>query len=87
MRVRTTAASAAVVLLTLLGSTACSTASDSTPSSENAEQAARSRPAIDPSKCAVPVDKMPEGCEVEASFAVVEEGVPVEGMPTMAPGN
>ncbi|MFF7335698.1 hypothetical protein ACFZAT_00005 [Streptomyces sp. NPDC008163] len=85
MRVRAAAASAAVVLLTLLGSAACSTTSDSAPSSGNAEQGARSKPAIDPSTCAGPVDKIPEECEIKASFAVVEEGVPVEGAPTMAP--
>ncbi|MEU2022607.1 hypothetical protein ABZ565_10615 [Streptomyces sp. NPDC016469] len=86
MRTRTAAAFAAVVLLTLLGSTACSASSDGPPSSETG-QATRSKPAIDPSECAVPADKTPEECEVDASFAVIEEGVPAEGMPPTAPGN
>ncbi|NEC65002.1 hypothetical protein [Streptomyces sp. SID9727] len=87
MRTRTAAASAAVVLLTLLGSTACSASSDGASPSSESGQTARSKPATDPSECAVPTDEMPEECEVHESFAVIEEGVPADGMPTPAPGN
>ncbi|MFB8089063.1 hypothetical protein [Streptomyces sp. NPDC055992] len=85
MRTRTTAAAAAVVLLTLLGSTACSSSSDGAPRSDE-RQAAPSEPAVDPSKCAVPADRTPKECEIDESFAAVEEGVPAEGMPTQAAG-
>ncbi|MGQ4487052.1 hypothetical protein LRE75_20825 [Streptomyces sp. 372A] len=87
MRTRTAAASAAVVLLTLLGSTACSAASDDASPSSETGQPARSKPAIDPSECAGPADRTPEECEIHESFAVIEEGVPAEGMPTMAPSD
>ncbi|MFC8534473.1 hypothetical protein ACFUJY_11040 [Streptomyces sp. NPDC057249] len=85
MRTRAAAASAAVVLLTLLGSAACSASSDGASPSSETGRAARSRPAPDPSKCAVPTDEMPEECEVHASFAATHEAVPAEGTPTPAP--
>lgn len=96
MRTRTAAASAVVVLLTLLGSTACSASSDHTPSTHSSEgtkkgvnqqQAAQSKPVVEPSKCAVPTDKMPEECEVHASFAATHMAVPAEGEPTPVPSN
>ncbi|MFJ4500032.1 hypothetical protein [Streptomyces sp. NPDC088864] len=95
MRTRTTAASAAVVLLTLLGSTACTASSDDAPSSRSSQvaeteadqgRAAGNEAPVDPAQCAVPVDKMPEGCEVEVSFAATHEAVPADGMPTPPPG-
>ncbi|TRV74275.1 hypothetical protein FKN01_25120 [Streptomyces sp. 130] len=85
MRTRTAAASAAVVLLTLLGSAACSTSADGASPSSETGRAARSEPAFDPSACAGPADEIPAECEVHPSFAATHEAVPAEGMPTPAP--
>lgn len=96
MRIRTAAASVGVTMLALLGSTACSASSGDTPPSRNSEsaeeggeqqQVSRSELAVDPSRCAVPTDEMPEECEVHPSFAATQEGSPAEGMPTPAPSN
>lgn len=96
MRIRTAVASAAIALLALSGSTACSVSSGDTPASPGSEstkegakqeQVSQNEPAVDPSNCAVPSDEMPEECEVHPSFAATEEGVPAEGMPIPAPSN
>lgn len=93
MRTRTAAASAVLVLFTLLGSAACSVSSEEDKSSSGSSasvekaadqrQAARAKPGIDPSECATSADKMPKGCEVDVSVGEIDEASPAAEAPSM----
>ncbi|WP_263168626.1 hypothetical protein [Streptomyces sp. SCSIO ZS0520] len=90
MRTRAAAASAALILSTVLGTAACSSSADSSPSSTNPTSAekkshdgpAASEPPVDPAKCATTLAKMPKGCEADADFAETEEAAPATGTPS-----
>ncbi|MEV8319266.1 hypothetical protein AB0Q95_34425 [Streptomyces sp. NPDC059900] len=90
MRTRTAAASAVLILCTVMGSAACSSSSDGNPSSgtsapheqgKSQRQADKSVPETDPSACATSADKIPEGCEVDMDAAEVDEATPATQPP------
>lgn len=92
MRTRTVAASAALVLCTVLGSVACSASADGTPSpggSASAEngtsrsQTGGTEPAVDPSKCATSAKEMPEGCEIDMHVSDISEATPATEAPSI----
>ncbi|WP_203643411.1 hypothetical protein [Streptomyces sp. SID14478] len=94
MRTRTVAASAALILCTMLGSAACSSSSENKPStgsssSPEQSQAEKNLPTGDPSECATTSDKLPEGCEVDLDVSDIEIATPATEPPetntTMSP--
>lgn len=91
MRTRTAAASAALILCTVMGSAACSSPSDGNPpsgTSTSDEQGKSQRqaadggaPDVDPSACATSSDKIPEGCEADIDVADMGEATPAAEPP------
>ncbi|MFE6892125.1 hypothetical protein [Streptomyces sp. NPDC057694] len=86
MRTRTVAASAALILCTVLGSTACSSSPESKPSTDSspsAEQrpAKKDMPSGDPSECATPGEKLPDDCKVDVDVSGIEIATPATEPP------
>ncbi|MGW6026976.1 hypothetical protein [Streptomyces sp. NPDC055099] len=90
MRTRTAAASAVLILCTVMGSAACSSTSDGNPSSGTSTsdeqgkgqgKANRGAPDADPSACATSSEKIPEGCEVDIDAAEMGEATPATEPP------
>ncbi|MFJ4713780.1 hypothetical protein [Streptomyces sp. NPDC088785] len=94
MRTHTVAASAALILCTVLGSAACSSSPESKPSTDSPSSAERhpagkSTPTGDLSACATRSEKLPEFCEVDVDVSGIGIGTPATEPPetnaTMAP--
>lgn len=90
MRTRTAAASAVLILCTVMGSAACSSSSDGNPSSgtstsdeqgKSQRQANRVAPDADPSACATSSEEIPEGCTVDMDVAEMDEATPATEPP------
>ncbi|MFH8491218.1 hypothetical protein [Streptomyces longisporoflavus] len=90
MRTRTAAASAVLILCTVLGSAACSSSSADNPSSgtstsdeqdKSQRQSNRVAPNTDPSACATSSEKIPEGCTVDMDAAEMGEATPATEPP------
>lgn len=90
MRTRTAAASAVLILCTVMGSAACSSSSDGNPSSgtstsdeqgKSQRQANRVAPDADPSACATSSEEIPEGCAVDMDVAEMDEATPATEPP------
>ncbi|GGV66011.1 hypothetical protein GCM10010277_73530 [Streptomyces longisporoflavus] len=90
MRTRTAAASAVLILATVMGSAACSSSSDGNPTSGTAtsdeqgdgqRQVNRGVPDADPSACATSSEKIPEGCAVDMDAAEMDKATPATEPP------
>ncbi|MFD4475563.1 hypothetical protein ACFWPU_05555 [Streptomyces sp. NPDC058471] len=90
MRTRTAAASAVLILCTVMGSAACSSSSDGSPSSgtsakdeqgKSRRQANRVSPDADPSACETSSEKIPEDCAVDMDVAEMDEATPATEPP------
>ncbi|MGW7071725.1 hypothetical protein ACWGII_22910 [Streptomyces sp. NPDC054855] len=90
MRTRTAAASAVLILCTMIGSAACSSPPEHNPSSgtstpdeqgKSQRQANPAGPDADPSSCATSSERLPEGCAVDIDPAEMEQATPATEPP------
>ncbi|MEU5957869.1 hypothetical protein [Streptomyces sp. NPDC047525] len=90
-RTRTAAASAVLILCTVMGSAACSSPPEANPSSgtstpdeqgKSRRQAHQTAPDADPSACATSSEKIPEGCAVDMDAAEMDQATPATEPPT-----
>ncbi|MER5652698.1 hypothetical protein OG458_40690 [Streptomyces sp. NBC_01281] len=89
MRTRTAAASAALILSTLLGTAACTSSPEgdrSASGSSSAEKASsrqenKNASTVAPSACATTSDQMPAGCEIDLDVSEIDVATPATEPP------